>query len=653
MKSLFTSSVRPYEANRRYILPGLDGLRAIAVLLVIVYHFWPTVLPGGMIGVDIFFVISGFLITSLLLREGALNGRIALGSFWVRRARRLLPAIALMILVLGPVSLIVGGDIQVNLGRQLLGAATFSSNWISIFAGNDYFAQTSPELFTNFWSLAVEEQFYVLWPLLIVASGLLLGRRWRHFSAIMVLGILASLGVAAFLLMNGTPISRIYYGIDTHLYGLLLGALLAFARPWSLYPPMGKKALYRVAQPFGLIAFTRVMVSWLSLFALIPYAILVPESAPGAIPWGLFGASLLALGVIQGMLPDMLAGASEALRRLLNFAPLRWVGERSYGLYLWHWPLAVVMHYVLGADRSPLVNVGVLVATFAIAEMSYRWIETPIRRRGFRESANRVIASFQNATVKALPIALTLLVIAAAGATGVAVRTAPAMTTAQQSVEDGKRAAAERLKARQEARASASASASAAAKDGKDAKVNASASASASQEATGPINSSQVTVVGDSIVVAVSPDLYDKMPEAQIDAAEGRTIAKALPIIKTMGASGQIRQTLVLSVTANSTILDGQLDEVLAAMPADSKLVLVTGYGPRNLSWIEYSNTKIHEFASQHSDRVIIADWNSAIRQALQTQSGLLTSDGVHPEAAGQELYARVVEQAIAKAQKK
>lgn len=653
MKSLFTSSVRPYEANRRYILPGLDGLRAIAVLLVIVYHFWPTVLPGGMIGVDIFFVISGFLITSLLLREGALNGRIALGSFWVRRARRLLPAIALMILVLGPVSLIVGGDIQVNLGRQLLGAATFSSNWISIFAGNDYFAQTSPELFTNFWSLAVEEQFYVLWPLLIVASGLLLGRRWRHFSAIMVLGILASLGVAAFLLMNGTPISRIYYGTDTHLYGLLLGALLAFARPWSLYPPMGKKALYRVAQPFGLIAFTRVMVSWLSLFALIPYAILVPESAPGAIPWGLFGASLLALGVVQGMLPDMLAGASEALRRLLNFAPLRWVGERSYGLYLWHWPLAVVMHYVLGADRSPLVNVGVLVATFAIAEMSYRWIETPIRRRGFRESANRVIASFQNATVKALPIALTLLVIAAAGATGVAVRTAPAMTTAQQSVEDGKRAAAERLKARQEARASASASASAAAKDGKDAQVNASASASASQEATGPINSSQVTVVGDSIVVAVSPDLYDKMPEAQIDAAEGRTITKALPIIKTMGASGQIRQTLVLSVTANSTILDGQLDEVLAAMPADSKLVLVTGYGPRNLSWIEYSNTKIHEFASQHSDRVIIADWNSAIRQALQTQSGLLTSDGVHPEAAGQELYARVVEQAIAKAQKK
>nr|WP_294631516.1 acyltransferase family protein [uncultured Rothia sp.] len=650
MKSLFTSSVRPDEANRRYILPGLDGLRAIAVLVVMVYHFWPTVLPGGMIGVDIFFVISGFLITSLLLREGALTGKIALGNFWIRRARRLLPAIALLILVMGPVSLLIGGDIQVNLGRQLAGAATFSSNWISIFAGNDYFAQTSPELFTNFWSLAVEEQFYVVWPLLIVGAGVLLRRSWRRFSVVMVLGIIASLSTATALLMSGAPISRVYYGTDTHLYGLLLGALLAFARPWSLYPPLQQSVLYRVAQPFGLVAFARVMISWLSLFALIPYAILVPESAPGAIPWGLFGASLLALGVIQGMLPDMLAGASEMLRRLLNFTPLRWVGERSYGLYLWHWPLAVVMHYLMGADRSPLVNVGVLVATFAIAEMSYRWVETPIRRYGFRGSANRVVAAFQSSRTKFLPVSVALAVVVAAASTGLAVHTAPAMTTAQQSVEDGKRAAAERLKARQEAQAASASANPSASAAGKDAKASASPSASA--VSAGSVNSSQVTIVGDSIVVAVSPELYDKMPEAQIDAAEARTIAKALPIIKSMGANGQIRKTFVLSVTANSTILDGQLDEVLAAIPADSKLVLVTGYGPRNLTWIDYSNGKIREFAAQHPDRVVIADWNSTIRQALQTQSGLLASDGVHPEAAGQELYAQVLMEAIAKAQK-
>ena len=219
MKQLFPSAVSPHEANRSFMLPGLDGLRAIAVLLVIVYHLWPTAVPGGMIGVDIFFVISGYLITALLLREGAVTGRINLFLFWKRRARRLLPAIALLILVTGPIALAIGGDIQVNLGRQLTGAGTFSSNWLSIFSGNDYFAQTSPELFTNFWSLAVEEQFYLFWPLLLVAAGVILGRRWRRFSLIIFIAIIASLTSGTVMLAFGAPISRIYYGTDTHVYG--------------------------------------------------------------------------------------------------------------------------------------------------------------------------------------------------------------------------------------------------------------------------------------------------------------------------------------------------------------------------------------------------------------------------------------------------
>lgn len=132
MKQLFASAIAPEEGNQKFILPGLDGLRAIAVSLVIVYHLWPTVVPGGMIGVDIFFVISGYLITALLLREGATTGRINLLEFWKRRARRLLPAIALVILLMGPITQIMQGDIRVALDRQVLGAATFSSNWLSI-----------------------------------------------------------------------------------------------------------------------------------------------------------------------------------------------------------------------------------------------------------------------------------------------------------------------------------------------------------------------------------------------------------------------------------------------------------------------------------------------------------------------------------------
>ncbi|MGL4255912.1 MAG: acyltransferase family protein, partial [Microbacterium sp.] len=147
---------------------GLDGLRAVAVVLVVVYHLFPPALvPGGFVGVDVFFVISGFLITSLLLRETDATGRIRLGAFWVRRARRLLPALVLVVTVCATLAWLIGGDVLMRLGAQVVGAATFSYNWLSIAADTGYFAGGTPELFRNFWSLSVEEQFYLVWPIVL------------------------------------------------------------------------------------------------------------------------------------------------------------------------------------------------------------------------------------------------------------------------------------------------------------------------------------------------------------------------------------------------------------------------------------------------------------------------------------------------------
>lgn len=148
---------------------GLDGLRAIAVGLVLVYHLFPGVLPGGFLGVDIFFVISGFLITSLLLHEYTFEGKIRLGMFWRRRARRLLPALALVLLVCIALGLVIGGDLLVGIGAQLAGAAFFVNNWVYIATGADYFAKDNPELFRNTWSLSIEEQFYLVLPLMLLA----------------------------------------------------------------------------------------------------------------------------------------------------------------------------------------------------------------------------------------------------------------------------------------------------------------------------------------------------------------------------------------------------------------------------------------------------------------------------------------------------
>ena len=668
MQALFSSSLPPAYGNKRYIMPGLDGLRAIAVLMVMTYHFWPQILPGGMIGVDIFFVISGFLITALLLREGAYTGRIALGSFWLRRARRLLPAIVLLIIIMGPIALSIGGDIQVNLGRQILGAFTFSSNWLSIAAGNDYFAQTTPELYTNFWSLAVEEQFYVFWPLILLSVGVLLRKRWRAFRWVILALLTASLLWAGYLSLSGAPVSRIYYGTDAHIYGLLLGAWLAFIRPFSLYPPSDPEILARVAQPFGLAAFARVLLGWASFFALIPLALYLSDANPATIPWGLAAASVLTCGIIQAILPDMRAGASTLLRALLSIAPLRWVGERSYGLYLWHWPLAVVLHYTWGADKPEWANLLVLAATFIIAAISYRWVETPIRRYGFKGAASRALDAFGAARYKSVHMILACALVLASFATATAVVTAPSMTAAQAVVEQGKQRSAERAAARASSRAatasaststapSASASASAGAKPSASASTSASASPKASEApvAAGAVSradSAKVTIIGDSVVEASTADIYDMLPEAALDAKEARTIVHALPLIKSMASQGQLRKVVVLSVTANSTYSTSQLEQVLAALPADSKLVLVTGHGPARLTWIAQSNALIKDFAAKNSSRVVIADWDAAITEALKSDPSLLVSDGVHPEGAGQELYAKVMTEGVARALK-
>ena len=204
---------------------GLDGLRALAVLLVMAFHLLPGPVPGGYLGVDVFFVISGFLITGLLLRERDATGRIHLGSFWGRRARRLLPALALLLLVCCAAALALGGDRLLDLGRQVLGAATFSSNWLSIGAGSSYFAESAPELFRNLWSLAVEEQFYLFWPFAVLLIALI-PRRSLRFWLLVTLAVASALAMALLYSPSVDP-TRVYYGTDTHSFGLALGAALA------------------------------------------------------------------------------------------------------------------------------------------------------------------------------------------------------------------------------------------------------------------------------------------------------------------------------------------------------------------------------------------------------------------------------------------
>src|SRR5690554_5139500 len=283
-----TSSATPHAPR----FAGLDGLRAIAVLTVILYHLAPNAMPGGFLGVDIFFVISGFLITSLLLAEHTHSGRIRLTHFWRRRARRLLPALALLVLVCCTAAWVIGGDVLVGLGRQLLGAATFSTNWLSIAAGHSYFDESTPELFRNLWSLAVEEQFYLVWPALLLLLLLVPARRLR-IAILLVLAVVSAIGMALTADPAGDA-TRAYFGTDTHSFGLALGAALAFL---AQSRPTGRTA--KVIQAAGVA----------SLGLIVAAALVLRDDSALTYRGGLaIVAILTALVILAGIQPESRLG---------------------------------------------------------------------------------------------------------------------------------------------------------------------------------------------------------------------------------------------------------------------------------------------------------------------------------------------------------
>ncbi len=361
------------SARKQSRIRGLDGLRAFAVVAVIAYHLAPSAVPGGFLGVDVFFVVSGFLITTLLVREISGTGRLSMPQFWVRRGRRLLPALAAVVVTSLIAARLVDPDLLVGVRRQVLGAATFSTNWLSIGAGTSYFDRTQPELFATLWSLAIEEQFYLLWPALLVAL-LVVARTWRTRSRIALGAAIVSALLMAVLYRSGADPTRVYYGTDTHAAGLLLGVAGALA--WT----------------GGLRVTGRRWVAPLALVGLVVLVLLLHSESGFTYRGGLVLASGLALLAVLGCLD---AGSSYV--RALEVRPVRWVGERSYGLYLWHWPVILVVDAVVGAQvgtgawwRGAAVAIAL---TVVLAWASYRWIESPVRSAGWRATAARVAAT--------------------------------------------------------------------------------------------------------------------------------------------------------------------------------------------------------------------------------------------------------------------
>lgn len=369
--------------------PALDGLRALAVLAVVIYHGRSGWLPGGWLGVDLFFVLSGFLITSLLLSERTAWGRIDLLSFWAARARRLFPALALVLLtVLIAASYWTLPARRSAVSDDVLATMGYVANWRFLLGDEGYFASlASPSPLRHTWSLAVEEQFYILFPVILICLLAVIKSRKALIAGLFALAGLSALWMGH-LYVPGVDPARIYYGTDTRAQELLVGAAFGAA--------MSTASRWRA----GIDKFSRRIV--------VPAIILVLAS----FVWlnegmrFVFQGGMFLFCIVASLL--VVAAWSEQptrVQRALSWEPLRRVGTISYGLYLWHWPIMVFLNADrVGIDGSLLFLLQVFL-TFAMAYVSFRFIETPIRRNGFRSlmpSRPRISAAVASAAVIAL-----------------------------------------------------------------------------------------------------------------------------------------------------------------------------------------------------------------------------------------------------------
>ena len=351
-------------------MPGLDGVRAVAVAAVVVFHMDESWLPGGFLGVDVFFTLSGFLITSLLLAELDASGRVDFKRFYIRRARRLLPALYLVLVATSIAAMTVAQDAAARVREDATAAFLYVTNWWYVLHGQSYFEATGrPPMLQHLWSLAVEEQFYFVWPVLCWLLWKVGRARGIRVGAIV--GALGSTAVMAWISVAQdmpavTDPSRVYFGSDTHAMTLLVGAALA----------TGWRAATVNSVVTGRGRAVSTVLGSLSLVALIATFWFVGYDSSL-----LYRGGFLVVGVVTAVFVAAASVTSSSFARVLGAQPLRWVGERSYGIYLWHWPVFMVLRPGIDLDADGWsVQALRLAITLALAELSYRFVETPIRR---------------------------------------------------------------------------------------------------------------------------------------------------------------------------------------------------------------------------------------------------------------------------------
>lgn len=647
-------------------LPGLDGLRAIAVLAVLLYHADLTWLPGGFLGVEVFFVISGYLITSLLLAEWDERGRLNLKVFWLRRARRLLPALFLVIAAVLAFAVAFLPDEIAGLRGDAAAAIGYVTNWYLIFSHKSYFEVVGrPSLLRHLWSLAVEEQFYVLWPLVFALSMCYLRRKGTLF-AVLVGAAVSALLMAALYQPEADP-SRVYYGTDTRAGGLLIGGALALVwAPWR-----------RLRQPGRARAVLLDLLGLAGLATLLGLFLRLDEFQSFLYQGGFAVVGLATAATIAAAVdPAAHLGTAWLGRR-----PLRWVGLRSYGIYLWHWPIFMLTRPQLDVPLEgwPLLALR-LAGTLVCAELSYRYIETPIRNGALGRlwEAWRTTRGvpFWRIGVRWAGAMGTLLVFGILGESvvGAPPPSPPAYLAVEaiHTVNAGVTPAPEASPVSQvsvilpliqagAATAPTPAPTTQASVDVIKALTTVEELSSLGKpqpasppgptpiaipvESFRPIPTGEpaigrVIAIGDSVMVSAADELERAIPGVEIDAAIGRQVSAAIRLLKQLRDAGHLGDVVIIHVGNNGVFSAKQFDEIMGVLAGVRRVMFVNVKVPQR--WEGPNNTVLAEGVARYANAVLV-DWHAA----SVDRPDLFWKDGIHLRPEGAQLYADLIAAAL------
>jgi peptidoglycan/LPS O-acetylase OafA/YrhL len=625
-------NVKPPDASTRLpYMPGLDGLRAIAVISVLLYHAEFGWAIGGFLGVEVFFVISGYLITSLLLSEWRDRDAIDLKHFWSRRARRLLPALFALVAVTTLVAVIFLPDEVASLRGDVLSALAYVTNWNFIFAQKSYFeAIGRPSMVQHLWSLAVEEQFYLLWPLMFVGGMKVFGR--KRFPIVVVGGAVVSAVLMWVLYVPDGDPSRVYYGTDTRASGLLFGCALAFVwAPWRLRSQISASAR-RVLNVVGVVA----------LVLLVQMLLQTNEFSSS-----LYRGGFLRLDVVAVVVIAVLVHPAASLGWIVGMRPLRWVGLRSYGIYLWHWPVYQLTRPGLDVSitGAPLFALR-LALTLALAEASYRLVELPVRQGAlgrwwdaYRDATDARRRELRNRWI-AVGMASVLVVGGLAVFVGRAQQPPPPDLVAIGDVT-GLRSELPPPTVSSTTSTTAMAMSPGLILGGGPIAPTTAPSTTTTEAPRPTVPAGRtVTALGDSVMLGAMRALQQLGPSVTVDAAVNRQVNVGIEVLTYYRDQGLLGDTVVIHLGNNGTLTTEQFDEIMTLLEGHRVVFLTVKVPGRR--WEDPNNAVIVEGVSRYGNAALI-DWKGL----SEGQPELFYDDQMHLRPDGALFYSALIAEAV------